>query len=211
MATQVFSDTVTSAEALREIIGYPTERAVRKQISSLDHHCRDFIARSPFLLLGTSSAAGTCDVSPKGDAPGFVLVLDDNTIAIPDRPGNRRADTLCNILENPRVGLLFIVPGMEETLRVNGRASIVRDEQLLERTSFNGKRPLLAIVVEVQEAFMHCAKAFKRSHLWETESWPARSELPSMAQILMDHARVTECTLDEVERQIAESYKTRLY
>ena len=142
------------------------ELAVQKQISALDHHCRAFISRSPFLLVGTANGTGVCDVSPKGDPAGFVQVLDDNTLVIPDRPGNRRADTLVNILENPQVGLLFLIPGVEDTLRVNGRAHIVQDEELLERTAVKGRKPLLVIVVDVQEAFLHCAKAFKRSLLW---------------------------------------------
>jgi PPOX class probable FMN-dependent enzyme len=187
------------------------EMAVQKQISALDHHCRDFIARSPFLLIGTASGAGVCDVSPKGDPTGFVQVLDDNTLVIPDRPGNRRADTLTNILENPQVGLLFMIPGIEDTLRVNGRAHIVQDEDLLERTAVRGKKPLLAIVVEVEEAFLHCAKAFKRSRLWDPESQAPRGELATLAKMVMDHTGYDACTLDELEEKVEESYKTDLY
>ena len=211
MATRTFQQVVTGSDELRELVGEPLELSLRKQLSSLDQHCRAFIARSPFLLIGTSNASGRGDVSPKGDPPGFVQVLDDRTLMIPDRPGNRRLDSLLNILENPQVGLLFLVPGVEETLRVNGRATIVRDEELLETAIVNGKRPHLAIVVEVQEAFIHCAKALKRSHLWDHDSQVERGELPSMAQMMMDQASPSDCTIDELEERIEESYKTRLY
>lgn len=211
MATRTFQQVVTGSDELRELVGEPLELSLRKQLSSLDQHCRAFIAHSPFLLIGTSNATGRGDVSPKGDPPGFVQVLDDRTLMIPDRPGNRRLDSLLNILENPQVGLLFLVPGVEETLRVNGRATLVRDEELLETAIVNGKRPHLAIVVEVQEAFIHCAKALKRSHLWDYDSQVERSELPSMAQMMMDQANPSDCTIDELEERIKESYKTRLY
>src|SRR3954451_8385580 len=163
MLTTGYEQVVRSEAELRAIVGEPTERAVKKQIDRLDEHCQAIIAASPFMLLGTASAAGWCDVSPKGDAPGFVRVLDERTLAIPDRPGNKRLDSLRNIVENPRVGLLFLVPGKGETRRINGRATIVRDEPLLASLAFEGKPPLLAIVVEVEEAFAHCSKAFIRS------------------------------------------------
>ncbi len=196
---------VTSRDALRTLVGTPSVVALQKQLPALDVHCRAFIARSPFLLLGTSSPAGDCDVSPKGDGPGFVLVLDDNTLVIPDRPGNRRVDSLTNIVENPHVGLLFLSPGVDETLRVNGTAVISRDPELLERLEFNGKRPLLAIVVTVQEAFLHCARSFKRAHLWEPAEWQPRAELPSLARIIMDQTQTTECSLEELESKIEDS------
>ena len=139
---------------------------MKKCIPSLDRHCREFIERSPFLCIGTSGAGGRADVSPRGDPPGFVQVLDDNTLFIPDRPGNNRLDTMTNIIENPNVGLLFLVPGFDDTLRVNGRATIVRDEALAQAAVVNGKEPKVGIRVEVEEAFLHCAKAFKRSRLW---------------------------------------------
>ncbi|HEY3107946.1 MAG TPA: pyridoxamine 5'-phosphate oxidase family protein [Chloroflexota bacterium] len=211
MLTTGFEQVVRSEAELRAIVGEPTERAVNKQIDRLDEHCRSIIAASPFMLLGTASATGWCDVSPKGDAPGFVRVLDERTLAIPDRPGNKRLDSLRNIVQNPRVGLLFVVPGKGETLRVNGRATIVRDEPLLASLAFEGKRPLLAVVVEVEEAFAHCSKAFIRSHLWQPESWPDSSALPSIAQMVMDHARPTDLTLEELEAATAEAYRTKLY
>lgn len=202
---------VTSEQALREIVGHPSELAVKKDIARLDEHCRAYIARSPFLLLATSNRRGQCDVSPKGDAPGFVVVLDDTHLAIPDRPGNRRLDGMRNLVENPHVGLIFLIPGVEETLRVNGRASIVRDPDLLERLTAKGKRPQLAITVEVEECFLHCAKAFKRSGLWDTERWPDRDGLASAACMFHDHARPADMTVEQMERQIEEGYRTRLY
>ncbi len=208
---QPFTDLVTSEVALRELLGHPSELVIRKQLSALDGHCRAFIALSPFLLLGTVGAAGGCDVSPRGDAPGFVLALDDRTLVIPERPGNRRFDTLRNILQTGAIGMLFIVPGVEETLRVNGRARIVRDADVLERTVARGKRPLLAIGVEVEECFFHCAKAFKRSGLWDSAGWPDRAALPSLGRILVDQVRPPDTTIDDLERYIEESYTKRLY
>ena len=134
---------------LRELVGAPSERAVKKQLAALDVHCRSFIAKSPFVLLGTAGPDGRCDVSPKGDRAGFVLVLDEETLVIPDRPGNKRLDSLQNIVTNPHVGLLFLIPRMDETLRVNGTAELVRDDDLLDRLAVEGKRPLLGIVVHV--------------------------------------------------------------
>ena len=175
---------------------------MNKQIDHLDQHCRAIIAKSPFLLLGTSDTTGRCDVSPKGDYPGFVRVLDDKTLAIPDLPGNNRLDTLTNLLHNPQVGLLFMIPGMHETLRVNGTVRLVRDAAFLASLAFQGKRPKLAIVVEVQEVFAHCPKAFMRSKLWAAESRIDRRALPSFAEILRDHAVLGECDLDELQREL---------
>jgi len=211
MATTTFRQIVKNENELRQILGQPNELSLGKEIHALDEHCRNFISRSPFLLIGTANADGKGDVSPKGDPAGFVQVLDDHTLVIPDRPGNRRADSLVNLLENPQVGLLFLVPGVEETLRINGTATIVRDEELLGRMKVNGKQPLLGIVVEVREAFLHCAKAFKRSHLWEPESQIERSELPSLAEMVLDHTKGDVCTLEEMEEHIEDSNRNRLY
>lgn len=204
----MFKDTVKSREELRTIFGAPMERALLKERPRLDVHSRAFIASAPFVLLATSSASGRCDVSPKGDAPGFVLVLDDTHLVVPDRIGNNRIDGLTNIVENPHVGMIFLIPGREDTLRVNGRASIVRDAEILERLDVQGKRPKVAIGVEVEECFLHCAKAFKRSGLWERERWPDVSGLPSMARMLWEqidakpagHASVEEYERDQQER-----------
>jgi PPOX class probable FMN-dependent enzyme len=206
-----FTDTVTSEVALRDLLGEPSELSLKKQLSCLDHHCRAFIALSPFLLIGTADASGRQDVSPRGDAPGSVLALDDTTLLIPDRPGNRRLDTLRNIVQTGAVGLLFLVPGVEETLRVNGRACLVRDPDLLARTSAQGRQPLLAIAVEVEECFLQCAKACKRSKLWQPAHWPDRMALPTLAQMLLDQAALADKTLQDLEAVIEESYTNRLY
>jgi PPOX class probable FMN-dependent enzyme len=206
-----FADTVTSEAALRALLGEPSDVSLRKQMPSLDHHCRAFIALSPFLLIGTADASGRQDVSPRGDAPGSVLVLDDTTLVIPDRPGNRRLDTLRNIVQTTMVGLLFLVPGVEETLRINGRACLVRDPDLLARTAAQGRQPLLAIAVEIEECFLQCAKACKRSKLWQPSHWPDRAALPTMAQMLLDQARLEHTTLQDLESLIEESYTNRLY
>ncbi len=206
-----FVDVISSAQALREVMGAPSELVVRKQLDHLDQHARRFIERSPFLLIGTSGPDQIGDVSPRGDAPGFVAVLDDRTLVIPERPGNRRVDTLLNILNTGGVGLLFLVPGIEETLRVNGRASVVRDGALLDRLVARDKRPLLAICVEVRECFFHCAKAFKRSSLWQPETWQGRGGIASLAKTLVDQVKPANTSVQELESQIAESYATRLY
>jgi uncharacterized protein len=206
-----FRDVVTTLDELRALLGEPSEVAQKKQVDRLDEHCREFIARSPFLLIATADAAGGCDVSPKGDPAGFVLVLDERHLVIPDRPGNRRLDGMRNILVNPRVGLLFLVPGRGETLRVNGRASIVRDADVLARLAVEGKTPRLAIGVEVEEVFLHCAKAFKRSNLWRPEAWPDISTLPSAACMLLAHARPDGMTIEQMEQRLRLSYDTQLY
>jgi PPOX class probable FMN-dependent enzyme len=206
-----FSNLITSEEELRALLGEPRDLVIRKQLPALDTHCRSFIARSPYLLLGTANAEGDCDVSPRGDAPGFVLVLDDRTLVIPDRPGNRRIDSLRNIVTHGGVGLLFMVPGVEETLRVNGRAAIVRDADLLARLEARGKIPDLAIVVTVQEAFLHCAKALKRSQLWNTATWPERAALPTLAQIIHDQVPGTVMTVEEWDASFEEGFRKRLY
>lgn len=182
----MFQHVVQSEQELRALYELPGERAILKERRALDPHCRVFIAHSPFLLLATANAAGQCDVSPKGDAPGFVRVLDDTHLLIPDRPGNNRLDGFRNILENPHVGLIFIVPGREHTLRVNGRAWIVRDPALLGAFVVNGKQPRTAVGVEVEECYLHCPKAFKRAALWDSARWPDPGAVPSMAQALWD-------------------------
>lgn len=210
MLTEAFREVIASEAELRAYLGEPSEVVKRKVLPALDAHCRNFIEHSPFALLGTADAGGACDVSPRGDGPGFALVLDDHTVVIPERPGNRRADTLANILHNPRVGILFVVPNVEETLRVNGRATLVRGADLLARLAVDGKPPRLAIVVDVVECFFHCAKSFKRAKLWQPDAWPARSELPTLGQIIHDQVPIPGRTLDEAEASIEQSYR-RLY
>ena len=205
---------ITDVDALRELVGSPNERALQKELATLDPHCRAFIARSPFMLLGTSNRNGRCDVSPKGDRPGFVLVRDSETLVIPDRPGNRRLDSLQNILDNPHVGLLFLIPGMDETLRVNGTAELIQDESVLDQLAMDGRRPLLAIEVHVEEAFLHCARSFLRAQLWNPEQFMPRDEMPSLSRMIGDQTRPTErsdAAHDEVveagERSTAEAYR----
>ncbi|PYM18853.1 MAG: phosphohydrolase [Candidatus Rokuibacteriota bacterium] len=210
MSTGPFKDVVSSESELRALVGQPSERAIKKETAVLDRFARAFIANSPFLLLGTSGVDGRCDVSPKGDGPGFVLVLDDQHLLIPDRPGNARIDGMRNILQNPHVGLIFLIPGREDTLRVNGRAVVLRDTELLDRMSVSGKLPKLAIGVEVEECFFHCPKAFKRGKLWQADQWPASDVVASFAQMLHDRTNQT-CTVQELEASLEERYKTQLY
>jgi PPOX class probable FMN-dependent enzyme len=200
---------VTSEPELRALYGFPGERAVAKEHPTLDEHCRAFIALAPFLVMGTAGADGRCDVSPKGDIPGFVHVLDDRHLAIPDRIGNNRLDGLRNIVENAHVGLLFFIPGREDTLRVNGRARIVQDELLLDTLAVAGKRPVTALVVEVEQCFLHCARAFKRAGLWQPERWPDAAAVPSMQRMIWDLLPVKPFeTVEQYERDSQERLKT---
>jgi PPOX class probable FMN-dependent enzyme len=194
---------------LREVYGAPSERAVKKQLTRFDKHCRAFIARSPFLVIASSDPSGRCDASPKGDAPGFVEVLDDETLLIPDRLGNNRVDTIGNLLARPGVGLIFFVPGINETLRVNGRARITTDPALLEPLAVAGKAPRSGILVAAEEIYFHCGKALIRSDLWNPEKHLRRSEFPSLGRILAD--QIGGVSVEDSERLTAESYKTRLY
>lgn len=181
-----FSERVTSGEELASIIGTPSIIAIKKELKTLDEHMRRFIAHAPFVVISTHAADGRCDASPRGDAPGFVQVVDDRTLLIPDRPGNRRVDSFRNIVETGRIGLLFLVPGFGETLRVNGRAAIIRDEAWLTPLSAQGKWPQLAVAVEVEECYLQCAKALLRSKLWEPHDRPALQSLPCAAEMRCD-------------------------
>lgn len=209
--TDRFSHVVDSEAALRELIGEPADLARHKQIDRLDRHCLAFIGLSPFVLVGSVGAHGGCDVSPRGDAAGFVEVLDEATLLVPDRPGNKRGDTHRNLLETGSIGLLFLVPGFEEVLRINGRARLVRDPDLMERLSARGKRPLLAIAVHVDEAYFHCAKAARRSRVWEPDAWPDTSAFPRMAEVFRDHAQVCDRSVDELDEALQKGYRERLY
>lgn len=209
-STSVFTEIINNEEELRAILGHPSQLVLNKALNALDEHCRAFIAASPFMLIASSNAQGDMDLSPKGDPAGFVQVLDDKTLAIPDRPGNRRADTLRNILQNPKVGLLFLIPGKQETLRVSGRAMIVRDLWLRERMAIKGKIPDFAIVVKVEETFMHCAKCVIRSGLWQQEQWPDLNGLASLARVMIDHAKLADSE-EQVQASIDVSYRERLY
>jgi PPOX class probable FMN-dependent enzyme len=206
-----FDHLLTDEQDLRAIVGVPGPRSVLKERRSLDAHTRAFIAQSPLLLMATSDASGRCDVSPKGDAPGFVQVLDETRLVIPERPGNKRLDGMLNVMANPHVGLIFLVPGREETLRVNGKAWITRDPRLLERCIAQGKVPLVAIGVEIEQCFLHCPRAFIRSRLWRQETWPAPDALPSMACVLFDQIQPAEASLQDYEHAIEEGNTKGLY
>lgn len=207
MVATVDHHIVTSNERLRELIEAPAADGLvmRKQLAVLDEHCRAFIAKSPFLVLSTADPAGNCDATPRGDGPGFVLVHDEQTLVIPDRPGNRRLDSMRNILSNPHAGLLFIVPGVDETLRVNGRATLTEDPEVLRQMAVKTKTPQLGIVVEVEEVFFHCARAFKRSKLWQSDSWPDRAELPSLGTILADQTKPADATSADLDGWLDEA------
>lgn len=199
---------ITTLDELRGVYPPPAERSVRKQVDHLDEHCRRFIAMSPFVLVASANAAGECDVSPKGGPPGFVTVLDEHTLSIPDATGNRRLDGLQNMLENPHTGLVFLMPGMGETLRVNGTVRLSRDPALLQDAQTAGKPAKLALVVTVQTAYLHCAKCIIRSKLWDPQTWPDPAELPSAADILNDHIGIGD--LAASAEALEESYTQRI-
>lgn len=203
-------DYISSIEELRGAYRPASDLARRKELKALDGHCRSFLARSPFVLIGSSDGEGHADVTPKGDKPGFVAVLDTTTIAIPDRPGNNRVDTLENLLADPAVGLLFLIPGMNETLRVNGKARITTDDALRARFAVDGKLPISVIVVTIEAAYMHCAKAFMRSELWKPGSWPDRASIPTLGQILKDQLELAESAA-ATDTWLDESYRKNLW
>lgn len=205
-----FREVVTTEEHFRSVMGRPAALVTRKELNALDSHARAFIGRSPFLLIGTSGADGQIDMSPKGDPPGFVRVLDDKTLAIPDRLGNRRADTFVNLVVNDQIGLIFFVPGKQETLRVSGRAIIVRDTAVREPMAVGGRLPEFAVVVEVQQMFFHCAKCIIRSNLWKPESWPSLSGLPSLAETMVSAGKLSQ-SVEEMQAIVDKDAATRLY
>jgi PPOX class probable FMN-dependent enzyme len=189
---------ITDETMLRALHYAPMSRATDKVLSALDAHCRRVIALSPFCVIATQGPNGA-DVSPRGDPPGFVRVLDDKTLLLPDRVGNNRLDGYANLLANPRIGMLFLVPGMNETLRVNGTARITDDTRLLQPSTVNGRPPKVGLVISIEEAFLHCGKALVRSKLWDPNQQIDRASLPSYAEMLLDH--VSGLTRDENERQ----------
>ena len=203
------SETILTEQGLEEVLGKPGPRVLAKVVDRLDDICLAFIARSPFVIVASHDAAGYTDVSPKGDSPGFVHVLDDRTLAIPERPGNRRADTFRNVLQQQRVGLIFLVPGKAETLRISGIARIARDVWLRERMAVAGRLPDLALVVTVEEAFMHCTKCMVRSRLWQPDTWSPEG-LASIGEAMVVHGRLDMSIADM--RAIAENdERQRLY
>jgi len=205
-----FTQHVTSLAEIVEMLGTPSELALRKELKHLDEHMQRFIQHSPFLIISTHGADGKCDASPRGDASGFVQVRDEKTLLIPDRRGNRRVDSLRNILETGRIGILFLVPGMGETLRINGRAAVIRDEDQLAPFTAAGQRPLLGIVVEVEECYLQCAKALLRSKLWDASARPDLANVPCAAEMFAAAAQMPEFDTAKVQASLEGAYQ-RLY
>jgi uncharacterized protein len=204
-----FNEIIETEEQLRDILGHPSEIVTRKTLDYIDDNARVFIEKSPFITIATANTAGNMDVSPKGDPAGFVKILNSKTLAIPDRPGNKKADTFTNIIANPKVGLIFMIPGINETLRVNGEAKIVTDRQVLELLSCEGKMPTFAIIVTVKENFMHCAKCMIRSKLWQAPVNEKRS-IPTLAKVLIDSGKL-DISHDELDGMIKNDEATNLY
>jgi len=201
-----FEEVITTHQRLRELSKQPSQRASSKIIDHIDDICRRFIAASPFVVVSSRGADGTMDLSPKGDPPGFVAVLNDKLLAIPDRLGNNRLDTFENLITHPEVGLLFMIPGHGDTLRMSGKGKIVRDTAFQSQLAVNGKSPNLVLIVEVEKAHMHCPKSMIRSSLWRPEGWPDRSAVPSLAEDIVAHAKSSE-TAVQVQAVIDERAK----
>ncbi len=205
-----FDAFVTSLDEVSALMGKPRQRVLKKVSDHVDDFCRGFIAKSPFLVIGSLGTEGHFELSPKGDPAGFVKVLDDKHLAIPDRLGNRRADTFRNVLENPKVGLIFLIPGKPETLRISGEARIVRDQGLRESMAVAGRLPDFAMVVYVERVFMHCPKCMVRSKLWQPEAWPDQAGTPSLAEVMVKYAEL-EITTGEMQAIIDKDRRERLY
>jgi PPOX class probable FMN-dependent enzyme len=212
MPNQNPSNRVMDQPTLRTYVGDPTGSTASKEMPRLDEPCRQFLSMSTILFISSVGADGKADVSPRGDPPGFIKILDERTIAIPDRPGNRRVDTMSNILGNPSgsVGLIFLVPGVDEVMRASGRASVSRDPTLLADMAVNGKAPKLAIVITLDEVFFHCGKALKRARLWDPATRVDRKTFPSMAELIHQQRRPEE-PLEKIEASIADNYRNELY
>jgi len=202
---------IDTQEKLRAIYGEPLGLAVSKCLPALDPHCKHFISLAPFAVISSSDINGNADVSPRGDGPGFIKVVDDKTLIMPDRPGNNRVDTLSNIADNPKVGMLFFVPGVNETLRLNGVAEISTDAALLGLFADTPKAPITAIKITVEEAFLHCAKALMRSRLWDPETRIERKTLPTLGKMIKDQTAsdIPESTQEEVDKYFAQSIAER--
>src|SRR5215208_983651 len=209
MAT-AFEEVITTRERLREVNKHPSHLVSNKTIDHIDDICRRFIAASSFVVVASRGEDSQLDVSPKGDPAGFVAVLDEKTLAIPDRLGNNRLDTFENLLVNPEIGLCFIIPGHGDTLRVGGKGKIVRDTELQKRLAVNGKPPKLVLVITVEEAFLHCPKCVIRSGLWKPDQWPDRSDVPTLAEAMIAHGALSE-SMAQIETVIEDSNTKRLY
>jgi uncharacterized protein len=206
----MFGEIIDSRERLREIMGEPNERVTGKVIDHLDGICRRFIAASPYAIVGSIGADGLIDLSPKGDPAGFVHVLDDKHLVIPDRLGNRRADTFEALLTNPAICVFFMIPGYTYTLRVAGQGLIARDERLQQKLAVDGKPPQLLLVVRVEEAFMHCAKSMARAGIWQPDRWPDTKDVPSLAEAMVAHGRLRD-TREEMQSIIDSDFDNRMY
>lgn len=205
-----FDEEIRTVDQLRQIVPPSSGIAAHKDIDHIDEVCRRYIELSPFVLIATRGTDGLLDISPKGDPAGFVQVLDEKTLAIPDRPGNNRLDTFENILANPEVSLIFLIPGKGDTLRVSGKGKIVRDAALAAQLAHNGREPALVLIVSVDEAFTHCTKCMVRSGLWKPEKWPDLSNAPTLAEAVMVHAR-PDMPREGVEALIDDSIANKLY
>ncbi len=201
---------IARTDELRAFIGDPMQEVQGKEMPGLDAHSREFLARCPFLVLATVSGAGYVDVSPRGDPPGFVHVIDDNTIVLPDRRGNRRVDSMTNILENPHVGLILFMPGYDETVRIRGRAVLTTDPDDLAGMAVNQKAPELGIKVTIDTVFYHCAKALKRSKLWAPESQAVSEGYPKFAQIIRDQY-MHDADAEQIDEALQDAYRKELY
>jgi len=209
-STDPFDGALRRTEELREFYEAAMERAVRKDIGYLDDMCRRLIAAAPMLFVATYSADGQGDVSPRGGPPGFATVLDDKHLAFPDATGNRRLDTLENVVETGRAAVIFVIPGRDTTLRVNGPARVTARTDLLERLTPVGKPPRTAIVIEAEEVYAHCPKAFVRSKLWDPASWPDSAGLPTPAEVSVAHQRDPDWSVEQEEQRIKDSLLHRL-
>lgn len=205
-----FDEIISTRSRLREIIGEPSPLVVGKTIDHIDDVCRRFIAACPYIVVGTRAEDGLIDLSPKGDPSGFVHVIDEKTLIVPDRLGNNRLDTFENLLVHPEVGLFFMIPGFTVTLRVRGTAQIVRDQKLQTELAVNGKEPHLLMAVTVEEAFMQCAKSMARSNIWKPEKWPDLADVPSLAEAMVAHSSAS-VEKQEWQELIDDSYENKMY
>ncbi len=207
-----FKGVVTTETDLRALYRMPGDQTVRKKLTALDVHARAFIESAPFVLIGTSSPDGTGDVSPKGGPAGFVVVLDDNRLAVPDLSGNNLLDSISNIVSGSGIGLIFLIPGIDETLRVNGHACVTTDPAVLDLCAVKDRRPKAAIGVTVTQQYMHCAKAFRRSELWNPQAWPDPSTLPSQGCIARDqYAEIFDMPAKQIEEMLETNYATTMW
>jgi len=206
----------TSPNELRDLMGDPMDLAARKSVSKLDKYSKEYISRSPFVCIGSADETGKADVSPRGDPPGFVQVLDDNTLFIPDRPGNRRVDTMSNIISNPNIALLFLIPGFDDTLRVNGRAEVIQDDGLNAKSEVKGRKPTVGIKMHVEQVFFHCSKAFRRAGLWDADKQQERAGMPSIGRMILEqtaesNSTITDAEFEEVDELVEGDARERLY